>query len=120
MRFDYRRDGHDVGPAPAGAGPTSNCSVLAGLACRGSGGADAGGLRALRALGYLELHVLVLLQAAETAAVDLGVVHGDGVTPEHAGALATPQGESRRDPDGSLGLALPEEFRYHPVDLTGR
>src|SRR6185312_1691836 len=74
MRFDYRRDGHDVGPAPAGAGPTSNCSVLAGLACRGSGGADACGLRAL---GYLELHVLVLLQAAEAVAVNLGVVHED-------------------------------------------
>src|SRR5260370_26382994 len=44
---------------------------------RGSGGADAGGLRALRALGYLELHVLVLLQAAEAVAVNLGVVHED-------------------------------------------
>src|SRR5690348_13089502 len=44
---------------------------------RGSGGADAGGLQALRALGHLELHVLVLLQAAEAGAVNLGVVHED-------------------------------------------
>src|SRR6516165_6520193 len=44
---------------------------------RGSGGADAGGLRALRALGHLELHALVLLQAAEAVAVNLGVVHED-------------------------------------------
>src|SRR3984893_12955798 len=44
---------------------------------RASGGADAGALRPLRALGYLELHVLVLLQAAEAVAVNLGVVHED-------------------------------------------
>src|SRR5215467_15062105 len=50
---------------------------MAGLACRGSGGADVGGLRALRALGHLELHVLVLLEAAEAVAVNLGVVHED-------------------------------------------
>src|SRR6516225_5774696 len=44
---------------------------------RGSDGANAGGLRALRALGYLELHMLVLLKAAEAGAVNLGVVHED-------------------------------------------
>src|ERR1700730_6559362 len=44
---------------------------------RGSGGADAGGLRALRACSDLELHVLVLLEAAEAVAVNLGVVHED-------------------------------------------
>src|SRR6202011_4502774 len=44
---------------------------------RGSGGANACGLRALRALGHLELHVLVLLKAAEAVAVNLGVVHED-------------------------------------------
>src|SRR6185312_4079272 len=43
----------------------------------GLGGANVGGLRALRALGHLELHVLVLLQAAEAVAVNLGVVHED-------------------------------------------
>src|ERR1700683_3680339 len=67
----------DVGPAPTGAGPTSGYYPLAGLACRGSGGADVSGLRALRALGHLELHVLVLLEAAEAVAVNLGVVHED-------------------------------------------
>src|ERR1700724_1806667 len=50
---------------------------LGGLPACGSGRADVGGLRALRALGYLELHVLVLLQAAEAVAVNLGVVHED-------------------------------------------
>src|SRR5262249_28292844 len=35
----------------------------------GSGGADVGGLQVLRALGHLELHVLVLLEAAEAVAV---------------------------------------------------
>src|SRR4029077_10366304 len=44
---------------------------------RGWGGAAAGGVGALRALGHLELHVLVLLQAAEAVAVNLGVVHED-------------------------------------------
>jgi hypothetical protein len=44
---------------------------------RASGGANAGGLQALRALGYLELDVLILLQAAEAGAVNRGVVHED-------------------------------------------
>jgi hypothetical protein len=44
----------------------------------GSGGVDAGGPRVLRALGDLELHVLVLLQVAGAGAVDLGVVREDG------------------------------------------
>src|SRR5271170_5585937 len=44
---------------------------------RGSDGANAGGLRALRALSHLELHVLVLLEATEAVAVNLGVVHED-------------------------------------------
>src|SRR5580704_15068262 len=44
---------------------------------RGSDGADVGGLRALRALGHLELHVLVLLEAAEAVTIDHGVVHED-------------------------------------------
>ena len=63
-----RRGGHDGARHQEVPGPTSRCIPLAGAA-------DAGGLRALRALGYLELHVLVLLQAAEAVAVNLGVVH---------------------------------------------
>src|SRR5262249_21365889 len=64
-----------TGPAPAGAGPV----LIPGRAwpAGGSDGPDAGRLRALRALGDLELHVLVLLQAAEAGAVNLGVVHED-------------------------------------------
>src|SRR6516165_282871 len=77
MPRDCRRDGHDLGPAPAGAGPRSGCYPLQAWPARGSDGANAGGLRALRALGYLELHVLVLLEAAEAVAVNLGVVHED-------------------------------------------
>src|ERR1700689_2829262 len=64
-------------PDPQGAGPRLGVFSLAGLACRGSGSADVGGLRTLRALGYLELHVLVLLEATEAVAVNLGVVHED-------------------------------------------
>ena len=80
-----RHGGHDAGPAPAGAGPAPGCHIpWQAWPARGSGGADAGGLGALRALGYLELHVLVLLQAAEAVAVDLGVVHED-VRPVGAG-----------------------------------
>src|SRR5271156_5808437 len=66
--------GDEMGPAPTGTGPISCCYPLAGLACRGSGDANAGGLQALRALGHLELHELVLLEATEAVAVDLGVM----------------------------------------------
>src|SRR5215469_3521898 len=66
-----------TGPGTSRCRAPSRCIPLAGLACRGSGGEDAGGLRALRALGDLELHALVLLQAAEAGAVNLGVVHED-------------------------------------------
>src|SRR6202040_3640591 len=57
-------------------GPRS-CYPLAGLACPGSRSANVRGLRALGACSYLELHVLVLLEATEAVAVDLGVVHED-------------------------------------------
>src|SRR5260370_20829107 len=80
---------HCMGPAPAGAGPAPGCYPLAGLACPRSGDADVGGLRALRALGHLELHVLVLLEAAEAVAVNLRVVHED-VRSDGAGGEAVP------------------------------
>src|SRR5262252_7925519 len=64
-----RRGGH--------AGPRLAVAHWQAWPARGSGGADAGGLRALRALGDLELHALVLLQAAEAVAVNLGIVHED-------------------------------------------
>src|SRR5262245_28287030 len=64
-----------TGPAPAGAGPV--LIPWRAWPAGGSDGPDAGRLRALRALGDLELHVLVLLQAAEAGAVNLGVVHED-------------------------------------------
>src|SRR5436190_5006613 len=70
-----RGGGHDAGPAPPGARPAF--IPWPGWPVCGSGGADVGGLQALRALGYLELHVLVFLQAAEAVAVNLGVVHED-------------------------------------------
>ena len=49
------------------------------LSCRGRGleRSDVASLRSFGALGDLELHVLVLFEAAEAAAVDLGVVHKD-------------------------------------------
>src|SRR5258706_4171107 len=87
---------------------------------RGSGGADAGGLRALRALGYLELHVLVLLEATETIAVNLGVVHEDVRsvgTGDEAIALL------RVEPlDGSLCHVAPyrDSIRVRTVRYPGR
>jgi predicted ABC-type transport system involved in lysophospholipase L1 biosynthesis ATPase subunit len=87
---------------------------------RGSGGADAGGLRALRALGDLELHVLVLLQAAEAVAVDLGVVHED-VRPVGAGDEAVAL--LRVEPlDGSLCHVAPYRgwMRARAVRHPGR
>jgi hypothetical protein len=47
------------------------------MPCRRSECPNAAGLRALGALGDLELHLLVLLEATEAVAVDLGVVHED-------------------------------------------
>src|SRR5580692_3648282 len=63
-------------------GPCLAAICLAGL--RRSGDPDVGSLRALRPLGHFELHALVLLQAAEAVAVNLGVVHED-VRPVGAG-----------------------------------
>ena len=48
----------------------------------GSDGVHAGGLRALLTLADLELDALALVEAAESASVDFGVVHG------HVGAAA--------------------------------
>jgi hypothetical protein len=47
------------------------------MPCRQSDCPNAAGLQALGALGDLELHLLVLLEATEAVAVDLGVVHED-------------------------------------------
>ena len=49
-----------------------------------------GGLQPLRVLGHLELHVLVLLEAAEAVAVDLGVVHEDVLAISAHGAAPGP------------------------------
>src|SRR6266487_4359294 len=101
-------------------GPRLTVEHLSRLACRGSGGADAGGLRALRALGHLELHVLVLLEAAEAVAVNLGVVHEDvrsvGAGDEAVALL-------RVEPlDGSLCHAAPYRgwIRVRTVPTRGR
>src|ERR1700722_80464 len=54
------------------------CHAMEGRSCPpGSDGADAGSLRSLRTLGHLELHQLVLFEAAEAVAGDLRVVHED-------------------------------------------
>src|SRR5438874_1056171 len=118
MPCDYRRDGHDVAPAPPGAGPTF--IPWQAWPAGGSDGADAGRLRALRALGYLELHVLVLLQAAEAVAVDLGVMHED-VRPVGAGDEAVAL--LRVEPlDGSLCHVAPYRgwIRVRAVRYPGR
>src|SRR2546430_15445492 len=113
-----RRDGHDAGPAPRGAGPAF--IPWRASPAGGSGGADAGCLRALRALGYLELHVLVLLQAAEAVSVNLGVVHEDvrsvGAGDEAVALL-------RVEPlDGSLCHVAPNRgwIRIRAVRYPGR
>src|SRR6266699_6696557 len=116
------RAGNGTGPAPAGAGPLPDRYPVAGLACRGSGDADAGGLRALRPLGYLELHVLVLLEGAEAVAVavDLGVVHEDV---RSVGAVDKAVALLRVEPlDGSLCHCAPYRgwIRVRTVRYPGR
>jgi hypothetical protein len=56
-----------------------------------------GGLQAPRALGHLELHVLVLLEAAEAVAVNLEVVH-EGVWAISAGNKAMDNYDQERQP----------------------
>ena len=48
-----------------------------------------GGLQALRALGHFEFHVLVLLEATEAVAVDLGIASGAPATSFSASTQAT-------------------------------
>src|SRR6516225_1622366 len=72
-----RGGGHDRGPGTRRCRARLVLFLWQAWPALCSGGADAGGLRALRALGDLELHALVLLQAAEAVAVNLGVVHED-------------------------------------------
>src|SRR5262249_6162058 len=108
------------GPAPRGAGPRLVLFLWQAWPARGSGGADAGGLRALRALGDLGLHVLVLLQAAVAGAVTLGVGHED-VGPVGAGDEAVAL--LRVEPlDGSLCHVAPYRgwIRVRAVRYPGR
>src|SRR5580693_10730007 len=85
-----------------------------------SGDANVSGLRALRALGHLELHLLVLLEAAEALAVNLGVVHEDvrsvGAGDEAVALLSV-------EPlDGSLSHVAPYRgwIRVRTVRYPGR
>src|SRR5215470_7140269 len=82
-------------PGPTGTGradePALTCQAGEGwLRLARLDGPDAAGLQALRALGELELHSLVLLQAAEAGALDFRVVHEHvrtAVTGDEAEAL---------------------------------
>jgi hypothetical protein len=61
--------------SPASVRKRGSRAAVAGTAELGSDDAHAGGLRALLALADLELDALALVEAAESAGVDLGVVH---------------------------------------------